>query len=408
MGAKRVAQKTLQVTQRFVTAHGYFFASFAAFLLLFQVLYSSSSGDDQLALLQSIYPATNLTELIQHYRDQPPRANSHDMYTIESRLRYYFPYNAQEPVENNIWQLWKFRSDDIRFPANCLEHVQRWRSANADCNHNLITFQEAEDQLENNFSYDMPEVVQAYNLLPDDRLKYEFMKYVLVYLNGGVYADVDTLNALPVRYWQESNLKPARLMVGINIDYNDANWDILYNRRITFSNRIFRAKSHHPFLAHLLARLVYIALNEQDTIAKINWDEEFQHIDSNEEPLLQFTGESIFTDTLFDYFNKLQTPVVHRVARTDKDLVPERIFGPETNDMFSYKLFTLAKGPTQVDDVLVMPQKIFRGPLTGLRKGAQNTASYDSEYDDEGSRKEYYARPLHFFVWDYVKNGASF
>lgn len=406
---KRVFQLVSNAVYRGFTQYSFFFISLTSFFVLFQLLYSTSSGDDQLRLLEAIYPTRNLTELIYAYRDQPPRANPRDMYTIESRLRYYFPYDPSDNIENNIWQLWKFKSDDTKFPSQCLLHVQRWRTINDDCNHNLITFQEAEAQLEYHFGFDMPEVLNAYSALPDDRLKYEFLKYLVIFLNGGVYADVDTLNSKPVRFWHESNLKPSRLMVGINVDYNDANWDILYNRRITFSNKIFRAKSHHPFLAHLIARITYITLNQIEEIQNINWDDAFQNIDSNEEPLIQFTGESIFTDTLFDYFNKLNKPVVHRVARTDKDLVPEKIFGPETNDLFSYKLFTLSKGPTQVDDVVIMPQMAFRGSLKGLHKGALNTDSYESEYDNENKNKEmYYARPLHFFSWDSVVNGVRF
>lgn len=409
MTGKRVASLVGNSLYRGVVQYRLFLMSMVSFLVVFQLLSTTTAGEEQMHFLQSIYPTRNLTEYLYSLRDQPPHENKRDMYTIESRLRYYFPYDSSEAIENNIWQLWKFRSDDTRFPSQCLPLVQRWRSVNDDCNHNLITFEEAEWQLEFYFGFDMPEVVEAYKALPDDRLKYEFIKYLVVYLNGGVYADVDTLNAKPIRFWYESYLKPNKLMVGINIDYNDANWDILYNRRITFSNKIFRAKAHHPFLAHLIARITYMALNGLDTASPINWDESFQNIDSNEEPLIQVTGESIFTDTLFDYFNKLNDPVVHRVARTDKDLVPERIFGPETNDMFSYKLFTLSKGPTQVDDVIVLPQLAFRGPLKGLRKGVLNTDSFESEYDDENKDPQsYYARPLHFFSWDAVANGATF
>lgn len=406
---KRSFQLVVTSMYKGVSLYRFFFISLATFFLLFQLLYSTSSEDDQLRLLERIYPTKNLTEIISGFTDKPPSANIRDMYTIESRLRYYFPYNPNENIENNIWQLWKYKSDDNKFPSQCLSHVQRWRTINDDCNHNLITFQDAEWQLEYYFGFDMPEVVEAYKALPDDRLKYEFLKYAVIYLNGGVYADVDTLNAKPIRFWHESNLKPSRLTVGINIDYNDANWDILYNRRITFSNRIFRAKSHHPFLAHLISRLTFMTLNQIDEIKRIDWDVEYQSIDSNEEPLIQFTGESIFTDTLFDYFNKLNDPVVHRVARTDKDLVPEKIFGPETNDLFSYKLFTLSRGPTQIDDVIVMPQMAFRGPNKGFRKGAMNTDSYESEYDNENKDNGmYYARPLHFFSWDAVVHGVTF
>lgn len=385
-----------------------FWVSFIASFLLLMLLNVGSTRDDQLGVLRSLYPTSNITQLIESYKESPPRKNTKDMYAIESRLRYFFPYDSESEIENNIWQLWKYKSDDKRFPSQCHEHIQRWRKVNTAYNHNLISFADAERKIEDYFSYDMPEIVVAYKMLPDDRLKYEFLKYLTVYTGGGLYADVDTLNAKPLKFWHKSNLKAGRLVVGINIDYNDINWDILYNRRMTFSNKIFMAKAHHPFLAHLIARITYTILNQKDEIAKINWNKSFQNIDSNEEPLIQLTGESIFTDTLFDYFNLLNNPLVHRIARTEKDLVPEQIFGPETDDLFSYRLFTMSKGPTQVDDVLVMPQVTFKGPLKGHHRG-DSTDSYDSEYDDENDKNEwYYARPLHFFSWDGVANGVLF
>lgn len=342
----------------------------------------------------------NATDTSKISRDSPPRLNTRNFKSIENRLKYFFPFDEEGVVENNIWQLWKYRADNDKFPKKCFEHMERWRVGNSEYNHNLITFEEAEQQIFNHFQYDMPEILDAYNKLPDVRLKFDFLKYLVVFTSGGVYADIDTLDATPLRFWYQSTLKPNKVMVGINIDYNDMNWDILYNRRLTFTTKIFKAKSHHPFLAKLVARIAYTSLNYQDEIKNIDWDKAFENVDSNDEPLIQFTSESIFTDTLFDYFNELNNPIVHRVARTDKDLIPEEIFGPETNQIFSYKLFTLAKGPTQVDDVVVMPQITFKGPTTGFHKGDNNMQSFESEYQDNQEDGFYYARSLHFLNWD--------
>lgn len=339
------------------------------------------------------------------YKESPPRLNTKNFKTIENRLKYFFPFDEDQVVENNIWQLWKYRADNEKFPKKCFQHMERWRVGNSEYNHNLITFDEAEQQIFNHFHYDMPEVIEAYMKLPDIRLKFDFLKYLVIFTSGGIYADIDTLDAKPLRFWYQSTLKPNKIMVGINVDYNDINWDILYNRRLTFSTKIFKAKSHHPFLAKLIARITYTSLNYQEEIQNIDWDKAFQNVDSNDEPLIQFTGESIFTDTLFDYFNELNNPIVHRVARTDKDLIPEEIFGPETTQIFSYKLFTLAKGPTQVDDIVIMPQITFNGPKTGFHKGDNNAESYESEYQDNQEDGFYYARSLHFLNWDSLING---
>lgn len=348
--------------------------------------------------------SNNNTDSLFVYRESPPRQNTKSFKSIENRLRFFFPYDETSEIENNIWQLWKYRADHEKFPNKCFQHMERWRVANSEYNHNLITFGDAEQQIYDHFSYDMPEVIEAYTLLPDIRLKFDFLKYLIIFTSGGLYADLDTLDAKPLRFWYKSNLKPSKLMVGINVDYNDVNWDVLYNRRLTFSSKIFQAKSHHPFFAKLIARIVFTTLNSKNEILGIDWDQAYSNVDSNDEPLIQFTSESIFTDTLFDYFNRLNNPIVHRVARTEKDLIPEQIFGPETKEIFSYKLFTLTKGPTQVDDIVVMPQITFRGPTTGYHKGVLNVENYETEYQDNQEDGFYYARSLHFLNWDSLVN----
>lgn len=334
------------------------------------------------------------------YRESAPKLNTKSVKSIENRLKYFFPFDGETEIENNIWQLWKYRADSEYFPDRCFQHMERWRVGNSEFNHNLITFDEAEQQILYHFSYDVPEIIDAYMSLPDIRLKFDFLKYLTIFVSGGVYADIDSLNAKPLKYWYKSNLKEAKMMVGLNVDYNDVNWDILYNRRLTFSTKIFMAKSHHPFLAKLISRIVHTCFNSKAEIKSIEWEKSYQNVDSNDEPLIQFTSESIFTDTLFSYFNELDNPIVHRVARTEKDLIPEKIFGPETTEIFSYKLFTLAKGPTQVDDVVVMPQISFKGPLTGFHKGDLNVENYEDEYNDNQDDSLYYGRSLHFLNWD--------
>lgn len=373
------------------------------------LLFPSHVITSQLELLgvNSIYSSQNDTKVFSFFKESAPKLNKQSLSTIEKRLNFYFPYDSDCKIENNIWQLWEHRADHKNFPKQCFPFMEQWRLSNTESNHNLITIKEAEAQIFNYFSVDMPEIVEAYQSLPDIRLKFEFLKYLLIYTSGGVYADIDTLNIIPVKHWYESSLKPSRLMVGVNIDYNDVSWDVLYNRRLSFSTKVFRAKAHHPFFAKLIARIVYSIFNSQNEIKSINWDKAFQNVDSNGEPLIQFISESIFTDTLFSYFNALKDPVVHRVARTEKDLLPEQIYGPETNEMFSYKLFTLAKGPTQVDDVVVMPQRTFRGPSNSVHKGVNNKDSIDKEILALQKESYFYVKSYNFLDLDLLVNEGS-
>ncbi|KAG7697671.1 hypothetical protein KL933_002721 [Ogataea haglerorum] len=376
----------------------------AVFILLNLSLGDPSTSVRKRYSLSDFYPQSffgNATLI----KTPPPRKNVHDMYTIEARLAHYFPYNSEGEIENNIWQMWQQRPDDKKFPVNCFPHIQRWRLVNDDYNHNLILTSEGESLVSDYLKDQVPEVLDALLKLPDARLKYEFLKYLIVYIGGGLFADIDTICAKPMKYWYESRIIPGKLMVGISTDYNDENWTLLYNRRLSFSNKLFRAKSHHPFLAKLIARITYMVHNDDRITHEIDWNTAFENLDSNGEPLTQCTGESVFTDTLFEYLNELESPFIYRVARTDKDLLPEKIVGPETQDKISYKLLSLAVGPTQVDDVIIMPEITFKGSKEFESHNSKSmkqdfTAEYDDENKREGNEKLYYARPLNILTWD--------
>ncbi|ODV83194.1 glycosyltransferase family 32 protein [[Candida] arabinofermentans NRRL YB-2248] len=397
----------------------YLVSSALLIILILQVHYSLGFGSSSSITLQqvtSLYPnAFGGNHTSGFIITPPPSMNVRDMYTIESRLHHFFPYDSKADIENNIWQLWVYRSDDKRFPSKCFPHIERWRIVNDNYNHNLISTSEAEILVKDYFSSEVPEVAEALAKMPDNRLKFEFLKYLVIYISGGLYSDIDTICTKPLKYWHESQLIPTRLFLGISIDYNDENWKLLYNRRLLISNKLFRAKSHHPFLAKLIARITYMTLNQLSVIESIDWNRAFQNLDSNGEPLIQFTGESIFTDTLFEYLNSLEDPVIYRVARSDRDILPQKIVGPEVprSEKINYRLFTQTVGPTQVDDVVVMPEVTFRGsselemhddPSNMLNNDGTKKNGLEVEYDDENQRKGYarfyYARPLNLLTWD--------
>ncbi|GME71324.1 unnamed protein product [Ambrosiozyma monospora] len=282
--------------------------------------------------------------------------------------------------------------EDESFPEACKEHVERWRQVNDNYNHQLLTLQEAEDNVVEFLKPNVPEVVEALRSLPNDRLKYEFLKYLIVYINGGVYASIDTTDIKPLKFWYTSRLIPDRLMVGVSTDYNDGEWEKLYNRRLSFSTSLFKAKSHHPFLAKLIARITFIIFTQKETIQNTNWDDSFGNVDANGEPLVSFTGANIFTDTLFEYLNNIDNAVYVKVAKPVRE---QRIHGPEVpeNQRFSYKTFTGAIAPTQVDDVLIMPLITFSG-YENARKD-----TYDDDDSRTGYDKYYYGRSLSLTEW---------
>lgn len=324
-----------------------------------------------------------------------PRKNIYSLTAIENRLAFNFPYRPNDPVENNIFQLWE--SKDLIPEVEDL--MVRWRDANEDHNYVFLTIQEAEDLVVDFLRPTVPEIVDALRFLPHDRLKYEYLKFIITYLQGGVYADIDTIDIKPVRHWWTNPMLKTKFWVGIDADYNDPKWFEHYLRRMTFNTNIFRAKAYHPLLRRVIARIAFITFTQKNKINSINWDEQFQQVDANGNPLIQFTGQLLFTDAVFEYMNELEDQPYFTSLDSGKTIgdkvLASKIFGPhvDPSQKFSYKKFTQSYQPVQVYDLCILPQVSFNGFESALRD------VYDDDNTKKGLDKSYYARGKSLTLW---------
>ncbi|KAH3663526.1 hypothetical protein OGAPHI_004927 [Ogataea philodendri] len=322
------------------------------------------------------------------------KKNVNDPMAIELRLLRAYPYGDTDP-EKNIWQLWETERHSNTFIEEAKPLVTKWSEENEGYGHLCLSIEEAEVKVEQ-IKDTVPEVWEAYKALPHRRHKYEFLKYLLVYLYGGTYADIDVEPQIPIKDWYRPRMMFGRVFVGILGDVNEEDWNKWLNRRLTFSTSVFQSRSKHPFLAKLISRISYIALHERKKFAKIDWEKAFQDTDATGEPTISFTGPSIFSDTLIDYFNSIPNAAVHVVSKSFKSPIDhsDAFVGPPVpeSQQFSYKTFSQALAPSQVENVVIYPQISFQGPLVNDEKYARY-------------QKLFFARPHGFLPkWGYKAN----
>lgn len=325
-----------------------------------------------------------------------PRKNIYSLTAIEDRLAYNFPYREEDEVESNIFQLW--RTEEVS--GELSELMNRWRDANEDHDYVFLTIQQAEAIVVDFLRPAVPEIVDALRFMPHDRLKFEYLKFILIFLHGGVYSDIDTIDIKPVKFWWQNNMLKTKFWVGVDSDYNDPKWFEHYLRRLTFNTNIFRAKSHHPLLRRIIARIAFITFTQRDTINSLNWDEQYKQCDANGSPLIQYTGQLLFTDSVFEYMNEIEdqpyfSPIDPRNAINSDNIMNNKIYGPhvDSNQKFSYKRFSQLFQPVQVYDLCVLPHISFNGFESALR----------DVYDDDDTRlgldRSYYARGKALTDW---------
>ncbi|GAV29239.1 hypothetical protein PMKS-002721 [Pichia membranifaciens] len=253
-------------------------------------------------------------------------------------------------------------------PKDCTPLVERWKDANPDHEHNLLSIADAEDAVADLLRPTVPEVVDALRMLPHPRLKFEFLKYLLLYLHGGVYADIDTINVKPVKHWYKLSM--------------------------------LSTKAHHPLFARLIARITFIVFTQKSLIESIDWVAEYSNVDASGAPLVQFTGTSILTDTAFEYMNNVEnyaffTNLKNKNYGKENAVLTKQTFGPEVDESqrFSYKKFTLLSSPVQVCDIGILPKISFTG------HDSAEVDYFDDENEKRGYEKYYYGRSKDLTEW---------
>ncbi|QPG74697.1 hypothetical protein FOA43_002030 [Brettanomyces nanus] len=271
-----------------------------------------------------------------------------------------FPFSEKLPVEKNIWQIWRTSNiSETDFPESCVPLVERWKDANKEYEHHVLSLEDAENMVKSELGA-ISEITEALRLMPDDRVRLEFLKYLVIYIKGGVYADIDTINIKPIKHWKLMN--ETSLVTGIMSDYNHIGWYNFFNRRMVLSNSIFVAKAHHPMLAQLIARITCICITQQKLITATNWTRVLGAYDINGDPVVQFTGPSIFTDVFFDWIsaNMGEDEVVEMDEDDRMRLEDSEIIGPE-GAKFSYRNVTGISHGVKVGNTAILPQISFNG-----------------------------------------------
>jgi alpha 1,6-mannosyltransferase len=236
---------------------------------------------------------------------QPRQANEYYHWTagsranIRQRLAEYQPYNPTEPWNRNVIQSWR---TEITTKDGFFES---WERHNPDFSHVLYNdISEMERVLEISAA-NLPEVNRTYSELLSKKvvLRSDFFRYVVVWADGGIWADVDTWAQRPFDEWislaasssdlgesLESLESKVGMIVGIECMQGEGGeWDSL-------AQYVFAAKQGHPILLELIARII----EKAGDIAN--------HLDSVEElmnrEVLGMTGPGIFTNIIGEWIKK--------------------------------------------------------------------------------------------------------
>jgi alpha 1,6-mannosyltransferase len=215
---------------------------------------------------------------------------------IRRRLAEYKSYNPNEPWNRNIIQSW-------RTPITTSDgFFESWERHNPDFEHILYNDTSENERVVEISENSLLEVNRTYSELLGGKivLRSDFFRYLVIWADGGIWADVDTWAQRPFDKWislavsdsdPQESLASLESRIGMIVGLEcmkgeGGEWDSL-------AQYVFAAKQGHPILLELIARIV----EKAGDIAN--------HLDSVEElmnrEVLGMTGPGIFTDLIAEW-----------------------------------------------------------------------------------------------------------
>lgn len=313
-------------------------------------------------------------------------SNPFDHMVTYKRLIEAFPYreeDAKSANNKNIIQMWlkedeiigsKHKVDYMTNEENKLkdipyeEHRNTWTEKNPDYNYKLYTFKEINDIFKEAFENTVPEVLETYKLLPHIILKSDLGRYFLLYLFGGVYADIDTLCQNPIDTWYD-NVDTSKFDIGVTVsiedDINRDDWMNSMPRRVELLQWAFKGNKRHHYWALLISKIVETTYRAKYEGKLAPWSSYQGSVDKCAGVnILDWTGPGVFTDAFVEYVN-----LIDGIEITDVEFeksygmkIFDEVRGPDTEVakpdsawVYTWKGLIALKGPRVINDLLVLP-----------------------------------------------------
>lgn len=202
-----------------------------------------------------------------------------------------------------IWQLWKVNSfaisDDER------RRVRPWAELNPGHRYELLSDTNEEDYVATAYGpegFNRTDIVDWYRSVKDRIVRADVLRYLIMYAEGGVYADIDVEALQPISRWvpEHYNVKDVDMVIGIEVDQPDfAHHPILGPRSMTFCQWTFMSKPRHQVMLklveHIMTWLAKVAEERGSTVSNVKLD--FTDIISG-------TGPTAFGRAMLEYMSQ--------------------------------------------------------------------------------------------------------
>jgi mannan polymerase II complex HOC1 subunit len=240
-------------------------------------------------------------------------------------------------IPGKVWQSAKNNT----FTNDQLKIINSWIEKNPYFRYELLTDESAENYVNARYNESRPDIVSLYRALPLAILRADFLRYLILLADGGIWSDIDVTCEIDVAHWlpaeyYEEGAPEVGLIVGLEFDIGWRGEGSTIASQLT--NWIFAARPGSRHLLHVVNSIVKtlngIAVEYGVTPAEITFDMISDVVD--------VTGPKKMTIGILESLSQMLGRTVD-----DRDIA-ER------------------KSPKLVGDVMIMPGMAFAAQQNGF------------------------------------------
>ncbi|KAH6653668.1 hypothetical protein BKA67DRAFT_519121 [Truncatella angustata] len=227
------------------------------------------------------------------------------MRTTKYRLPFTCPKCHLIPPK--IWQILLPHPDNpdtSPLDAKNLVDTPSWLVQNPGYGYILLGQKEADDFVNAHFSADA-KVLEAWRALKDPAVKSDLLRYLMLFIEGGVYTDVDTEALKPIDVWVPETFRDrARVVIGIEWDQLDGGTWAEIPHRLQFCQWTIAAAPGHP----LFIKMAYHTINNLESLAAKRMTT-LNTLDLSGVEVMMSSGPASWTDVVLEQLKEMDLNV---------------------------------------------------------------------------------------------------
>lgn len=198
-----------------------------------------------------------------------------------------------------IWQTWKV--DPLSFEDRDQTRAKSWISKNPGHRYEVLTDYNDHEYVETHFGptgLNRPDIIFTYRSLTAKILKADLLRYLIMYVEGGVYADIDVEALKPIDRFVPDRYDEADVDMVIGVEIDQPEFDMhpfLGKKSHGFCQWTFMCKPRLPVMMKLIDNVLKslndIAQRQKVPISQITLD--FDDV-------LSVTGPTAFTKSILE------------------------------------------------------------------------------------------------------------